>query len=43
MDTSGRKEIINVYTFDSEDFNCSGLGLPGTNCIGGDAISWFAN
>ena len=36
--------MFSIYTFDSEDFNCSEIpGLSGTNCIGGNAISWFSN
>jgi len=41
MDKTGKKEMFSIYTFDSEDFPCS-VGLPGTNCIGGNAISWFS-
>ncbi len=42
MDSSGTKEVFSVYAFDSEHWNCSdALGLPGTNCIGTNAISWF--
>lgn len=42
MDLTGKLEAFSIYTFDSEDWNCSdALGLPGTNCIGTDAISWF--
>ena len=41
MDSKG-KEILSLYAFDSEDFKCSdALGLPGTNCIGSNAVSWF--
>jgi hypothetical protein len=36
------KEVFSVYMFDSEHWDCSTrLGLPGTNCIGSEAISWF--
>jgi hypothetical protein len=43
MDKTGQKEMFSIYTFDSEDFPCSvGSGLSGTNCIGGNAISWFS-
>lgn len=42
MDVTGKLEVFSVYVFDSEDWNCSdALGLPGTNCIGSNAISWF--
>jgi hypothetical protein len=36
------EEVFSIYVFDSEDWNCStALGLPGTNCIGSNAIGWF--
>ncbi len=42
MDKTGKSEVFSVYVFDSEDFACStALNLPGTNCIGSNAISWF--
>jgi hypothetical protein len=42
MDSTGKVELLSTYLFDSEDFPCSTrLGLPGSNCIGGNAISWF--
>lgn len=42
MDKSGTKEVFSVFGFDTDDFQCSEtLGLPGTNCIGSNAISWF--
>jgi hypothetical protein len=42
MDRSGLNEVFSVYAFDSEDYNCSdAFGLPGTNCIGSNAISWY--
>lgn len=42
MDSTGKAELLSTYLFDSEDFPCSTrLGLPGSNCIGGNAISWF--
>jgi len=43
MDPTGKKELFSAYLFDSEDFACSRLGIPGTNCIGGNAVSWFGN
>lgn len=44
MDKSGKKEVFSVYAFDTEMFECGeALGLPGTNCIGSDAVSWFMN
>ena len=43
MDPSGKRELFSAYVFDSEDFACSGLGVPGTNCIGGNAVSWFGD
>ena len=42
MDHAGKNEVLSVYVFDSEQWQCSQeLGLPGTNCIGTDAVSWF--
>lgn len=42
MDRSGKNEVMSVYVFDSEDWNCSdALNLPGTHCIGSNAVSWF--
>jgi hypothetical protein len=42
MDRSGTNEVFSVYAFDSEDYNCSdAIGLPGTNCIGSNSISWY--
>jgi hypothetical protein len=42
MDKNGKYEVMSVYAFDSEDFKCSTeLGLPGTNCVGSNAVSWF--
>jgi hypothetical protein len=35
-------EVFSIYAFDTEKFECSEkLGLPGTNCIGSDSVSWF--
>lgn len=43
MDATGKQEVFSIYGFDSEDFQCSdALGLPGTNCIGSNAVSWFS-
>ena len=43
MDNKGKTEMFSVYTFDSEDFQCAvGTDLKGTNCIGGNAVSWFS-
>ena len=42
MDRTGKQEVMSIYSFDSEHWNCSeALGLPGTNCIGSNAVSWF--
>lgn len=41
MDKTGTKEVTSIFGFDTEHWNCSELGLPGTNCIGTNAISWF--
>lgn len=44
MDPSGKYEQLSVYTFDTDDWSCSdGINLPGANCIGSNAISWFAS
>jgi len=43
MDPSGKTELFSTYIFDSEDFQCTRQGIPGTNCIGGNAISWFGD
>lgn len=44
MDQTGHEEVMSLYAFDSEHFKCAEqLGLPGTNCIGSDAITWFMN
>jgi len=41
MDKSG-KEILSIYAFDTEHFECSEMyDLPGTNCVGSNAVSWF--
>jgi hypothetical protein len=43
MAKGGSKEVLSVYAFDTEMFECSNsLNLPGTNCIGSDAVTWFA-
>ena len=43
MAKGGRKEVLSVYAFDTEMFECSNsLNLPGTNCVGSDAVTWFA-
>lgn len=37
-----KEEVFSIYAFDTEMFECSEkLGLPGTNCTGSDAVSWF--
>lgn len=42
MTKDGKSEIMSVFAFDTEDFKCGDdLGLPGTNCVGSDAVSWF--
>jgi len=43
MDSTGKRELFSAYLFDSEDFPCSRQGIPGANCIGGNAISWFGD
>jgi hypothetical protein len=35
-------EMLSVYLFDSEHWQCAdGVNMPGHNCIGSDAISWY--
>jgi hypothetical protein len=42
MDKSGKKEEFSVYLVDSEDFPCATkIGLPGSNCVGGNAVTWI--
>jgi len=44
MDASGKYEVMSLYAFDTDDFKCAELtSLPGTNCVGTDAVSWFMN
>lgn len=43
MDPTGKHEMLSIYTFDSEDYACAdGINMPGHNCIGSNAISWYA-
>lgn len=42
MEKTGRSEVFSLYAFDTETFKCAEMtGLPGTNCIASDAVSWF--
>lgn len=42
MGKEGGREVFSIYGFDTEMFNCAtDLDLPGTNCIGSDAVSWY--
>jgi hypothetical protein len=42
MSHKEHKEVFSIYSFDTEMFKCGAeLGLPGTNCVGSDAVSWF--
>ena len=42
FDNDGRKEILSVYTMDSEtNPDCNSGYLPGESCISSQAIDWF--
>lgn len=43
MDPSGKKEILSVYTLDTQNTYCQSYGLPGEACITSEAIDWFTN
>ena len=44
MDPLGKTEQLSLYMFDSEDWKCAaGINMPGTNCIGSNAISWYGS
>jgi hypothetical protein len=36
--------MSSIYLFDSEDWSCAdGINMPGHNCIGSNAVSWFTD
>jgi len=42
FDKDGKKEILSVYTMDSETHpDCDSGYLPGESCISSQAIDWF--
>ena len=43
MDSKSRQELLSIYLFDNEMWECSDEQMPGYNCINSDAISWYQN
>ena len=41
FDKEGRKEILSVYTMDSETHPDCSIDLPGESCISSEALDWF--
>ena len=41
FDKDGQKEILSIYTMDSESHPQCNLDLPGESCISSEAIDWF--